>query len=97
MIFRWGDIMRIRSVSLYLTTRRLYRVYLAKKKKKDKKKHKHKHKHKHNKDKKDHKDKLSLPPSTTDHLRIKEETRETLSSILMSIYYCYSEQFNLIC
>ncbi|KAL4703454.1 hypothetical protein ACJJTC_010774 [Scirpophaga incertulas] len=61
----------------------------AKKKKKDKKKHKHKHKHKHSKDKskdKDHKDKsvLSRPPSSTDHLKIKEETRETLSSFSSS-------------
>lgn len=60
----------------------------AKKKKKEKKKHKHKHKHKHSsKDKsKEHKDR-SLPPSLplgTDHLKIKEETRETLSSFSSS-------------
>ncbi|KAH9636821.1 hypothetical protein HF086_017024 [Spodoptera exigua] len=61
----------------------------AKKKKKEKKKHKHKHKHKHSsKDKsKEHKDKdrsLSRPPSSTEHLKIKEETRETLSSFSSS-------------
>ncbi|CAH2264572.1 jg21294 [Pararge aegeria aegeria] len=62
----------------------------AKKKKKDKKKHKHKHKHKHSsKDKsKEHRDKdRSLPPrppSSTEHLKIKEETRETLSSFSSS-------------
>ncbi|KAG7307115.1 hypothetical protein JYU34_007258 [Plutella xylostella] len=61
-----------------------------KKKKKDKKKHKHKHKHKHSsKDKaKDHREKdKSFPPrphSSTDHLRIKDETRETLSSFSSS-------------
>lgn len=61
----------------------------AKKKKKEKKKHKHKHKHKHSsKDKsKEHKDKdrsLTRPPSSTEHLKIKEETRETLSSFSSS-------------
>ncbi|XP_026742462.1 transcription initiation factor TFIID subunit 2-like [Trichoplusia ni] len=62
----------------------------AKKKKKDKKKHKHKHKHKHSsKEKsKEHKEKdRSLPPrppSSTEHLKIKEETRETLSSFSSS-------------
>ncbi|CAH0692502.1 unnamed protein product [Chilo suppressalis] len=64
----------------------------AKKKKKDKKKHKHKHKHKHSsKEKskeKDHRDKdRSLPPrpaSSTEQLKIKEETRETLSSFSSS-------------
>ncbi|XP_013190078.1 transcription initiation factor TFIID subunit 2 [Amyelois transitella] len=62
----------------------------AKKKKKDKKKHKHKHKHKHSsKDKpKEHKEKdrslLPRPPSSTEHLKIKEETRETLSSFSSS-------------
>ncbi|XP_045542678.1 transcription initiation factor TFIID subunit 2 [Papilio machaon] len=60
----------------------------AKKKKKEKKKHKHKHKHKHSSKDKSSKDKdkllLPRPPSTTEHLKIKEETRETLSSFSSS-------------
>lgn len=62
--------------------------FQAKKKKKEKKKHKHKHKHKHSSKDKSFKDKdRSLPPrppSSTDHLKIKEETRETFSSFSSS-------------